>query len=485
MSLRYHRALAEEGPAALVHRVLEERTAVAPLFPLSTTPLYAAFGESRASAELTLAIYLFLLVLGTALLAREAGASPVYAAVAVFLLSTFTGVVNFSREYMMDLPAAALATLALATLLRSGAGAHAGLVTGLTLLTKVLSGVFFVGPVLYSLRGRRAALLFAAGILATAGLWYGSHYREIVRYVADYGFGEGSLPFRWGGDRTFSLSNLVYYFLTIIQQGTGLLPAAALALNLIGFLLFRGQARIPAFLGVWLASGYLLLALLPNKGGERYVLALLPPIAVIGSRSISAIPARGARAAVLAAALLSGSLNYIGLTWEGPLTVWTHHHFGTFPHSQPLRAADLRGWRVEGLLASLVEIRERKLAYPPEVTGFLLETSSLGEDEFLEVAYRRFLGRSPDSAGLEAYRKEPRAAVLESLVSSEEFRTRPLRVLVVPDHRLVNAATLSYLAERDRLPLSFHRAPAHGIFADAEIRWEAETPTIRALPALP
>jgi hypothetical protein len=454
---------------------------------LSTAPLYAAFGESRRTAELTLALYLFLLILGTALLAREAGASPVYAAVAVFLLTTYTGVVNFSREYMMDLPAAALATLALAALLRSGPGLHAGVLTGLTLLTKVLSAVFFVGPILYSLRqaSLRRALLFCGGILAAAGLWYGSHLREIAGYVAEYGFGEGSEPFRWGGDRIFSVSNLFYYFLTIVPQGTGLLPAAALAPGLIGFLLRRGAAPIPAFLGVWLASGYLLLTLLPNKGGERYVLALLPPLAVISARSIGAISAKPVGGPLLAAALAAGAFNYIGLTWEGPLTRWTHHHFGTFPHSQPLRAAEMRGFRVEGLLASLVELRERKLASPPEVAGFLLGTSSLREEEFLIAAYRRFLGRNPDPAGLDAYRQEPRSAVLESLVSSEEFRTRPFRVVVVPDHRVVNAATLTYLAERDRLPLSFHRAPAPDVLADAEIRWDAKTPTIRASPAPP
>jgi hypothetical protein len=486
MSLWYHRALAEEGPLALVHRILEEKTAVAPLFPLSTAPLYAAFGESRVTAERTLALYLFLLVLGTALLAREAGATPVSAAVAVFLLSTYTGVVNFSREYMMDLPAAALATLALGTLLRSGPSALAGLLTGLTLLTKLLSGVFFVGPVLYSLHRNsvRGALLFGAGILATAGLWYGSHLRDIVGYVAEYGFGEGSLPFRWGGDRVLSFSNFAYYFLTIVQQGTRLLPAAALALSLVGF---RRETRIPGFLGVWLASGYLLLTLLPNKGGERYVLALLPPIAVIAARSISAISAKAVRTAILAAALLAGALNYIGLTWEGSLTPWTHHHFGTFPHSRPLRAEELRGFRVEDVLASLIKMREQKLASPPDGMRFVLETSSFIDDEFLRAAYRSFLGRDPDRAGLEAYRKEPRETMVESLSSSEEYRTRPLRVQVVPDHRVLNAATLNYLAVRDRLPLSFHHSPSEGIVPDARLEWDAEAaaPTIRALPAPP
>jgi hypothetical protein len=245
--------------------------------------------------------------------------------------------------------------------------------------------------------------------------------------------------------------------------------------------------RIPAFLGVWLASGYLLLTLLPNKGGERYVLALLPPIAVIAARSISAISAKAVRTAILAAALLAGIVNYVGLTWEGFFTAWTHHHFGTFPHSQPLRPEEARGFPVEELLDSLVRMREQKLASPPEVREFVLETSSRTDDEFLRAAYRRFLGRDPDPAGLEAYRKEPRATIVESLVSSEEYRSRPLRVQVVPDHRVLNAATLTYLAVRDRLPLSFHHSPSEGIVPDAWLEWDADAalPAIRALRAPP
>ncbi|MGH9333756.1 MAG: hypothetical protein ACRD21_08405, partial [Vicinamibacteria bacterium] len=383
MSLRYHRALEEEGPGGLVNRVLYEPSEVAPLFPLSTVPLYTIFGESREAAELTLAPYLFLLVVGTALLARHSGASPLYAALAVFLDSTFTGVVNFSREYMMDLPSAALATLALGMLWRSenftrwGASALAGLLTGLTLLTKVLAGVFFVGPILYCLRRRSApgAALFVVAISGTAAVWYGLRHREITHYVLFYGFGEGSLPFRSGGDQVLSFSNLIYYFLTLVPQGMGIVPSAALAASLLGFLLFRGEARLPAFLGVWLASGYLLLTVLPNKGGERYLLALLPPLAVITALAIAAISAPQVRRSAAALALAAGAINYVGLTWQSPLTAWTHHHFGTFPHNQPLRPSEMQGWPVDAVLDSLTEIRDKKLAppSPADVERFIEE----------------------------------------------------------------------------------------------------------------
>ena len=164
MSLRFHRSLEEGGAGMLARQILHQPSPVAPIFPLTTVPLYRILGESREVAQLTLAPYL--LLLGTALLSASAGASPSTIALSVFCVSTFTGVVNFSREYMMDLPAAAMATLGLWMLSRRGASLPAGFLAGVTLLTKVLAGVFFVGPLVYCLFAgeRRKVLLFAAGL---------------------------------------------------------------------------------------------------------------------------------------------------------------------------------------------------------------------------------------------------------------------------------------------------------------------------------
>ena len=57
---------------------------------------------------------------------------------------------------------------------------------------------------------------------------------------------------------------------------------------------------------------------------------------------------------------------------------------------------------------------------------------------------------------------------IESIFRSEEFRQRPLRVLVVPDHRVFNAATLQYLAESERRPLSFRRVAQGDDIAEAD-----------------
>ena len=91
---------------------------VAPLFPLTTLPLYLLFGTSRLVAHLTNACYLGLLLAGVYLLGVYLHGRRA-ALLAVFCVATFPAVVNFSRDYLFEFPAAAVATLGLYALLRS------------------------------------------------------------------------------------------------------------------------------------------------------------------------------------------------------------------------------------------------------------------------------------------------------------------------------------------------------------------------------
>ncbi len=464
MSLRFHRALRDEGGGALAREVLHRASPVAPLFPITTVPFYRTFGESREVAQLTLAPYLFLLLLATALLSSGLGANASTMVLSVFLISTFTGVVNFSREYMMDLPAAATATLSLAVLSRRGPGLLPGFLAGIALLTKVLAGVFFVGPLIYFLirEDRRKVLLFGAAALLTAGIWYAPHLADILGYIRYYGFGEGSLPFR-------SSSHPGYYARVLVTQGIGWMPFAVLG---IALLLGSRRARPDALLLVWIASGYALLTILPNKGGERYVLALLPPLAVLGAIAISGVETRAARGALVGVALAASVLNYAGITWNSELSAWTHNHHNPFPHAMPLEEHERRGWPTTNVLETLGELRESAFS-SSGLESFVERTRGLEDGAFVDETYRSWLGREADPEGRKAYMRSlqdrSRVELVESVLDSEEFRARPLRVLVVPDHRVFNAATLQYLAESDRLPLSFRRVARGDDEADAAL----------------
>ena len=122
-------------------------------------------------------------------------------------------------------------------------------------------------------------------------------------------------------------------------------------------------------------------------------------------------------------------------------------------------------------LQALSELREKSLS-PSELESFVESTRALDDEAFVDAAYREWLRREPDPAGRTAYVESlggrSRMEVIESILRSEEFRLRPLRVLVVPDHRVFNAATLQYLAESERRALSFRRATRIEDLAEAD-----------------
>jgi hypothetical protein len=77
------------------------------------------------------------------------------------------------------------------------------------------------------------------------------------------------------------------------------------------------------------------------------------------------------------------------------------------------------------------------------------------------MIYHLLLKREPDAKAFQKYVAARRGgtmtseAFIEEILTSREFRSRSLRVLVVPDHPLLNASTLRYYAEVERLPVIF------------------------------
>ena len=354
------------GPVAAFREFIHLSTDVAPLYPLTTVPLYLLFGPSRLVAYLTNIFYLGLLLggiylLGAHLYGRSAGL------LAAFIAATFTATVNYSRDYLLEFPATAFVTLAMYALLRSEAfrrrrwGLAFGVLAGLSVLTKTMTGVFFIGPVLFALvYGVRQQQLTAAvlrnfllavgmGILVAA-VWWGPNFRTALGYLIYYGFQTGSVPYSKGVAGILSPENLSYYALHLINHGISFLYALLFA-GLIMFVGIRaclgaehrnidGATVEPTpwcqagYLWAWLLAGYVILTLVPNKGEERYAQALLPPIALIISGAIMAMSNSWVRCTIIGLAVIIGSLNYLRIDlWPaGPPAKALVQLFG---HRQP------------------------------------------------------------------------------------------------------------------------------------------------------
>ena len=502
MGVRYLWALSDHGLGALVREFIGLSPDVAPLFPLTSIPLYLLFGPSRLVAHLTNVFYLFLLLLGVYLLGvhiygRKAGF------LATFVMATFTATVNYSRDYLLEFPATALVTLALYAFLRAEEFRRRswclafGALAGLSVLTKTMVGVFFIGPFLFTLGGlirRRqfdsaiflnSALAVSVGVLV-ASMWWGPNFRAAFGYLVYYGFQGGSEPYSKGVSAIFAGENLRYYALALINHGTSFLYAALFAVLLLsrGAKWLWGRWRNDDDLArqiikednlwVWLLSGYVILTLVPNKGEERYAQPLLPPMALLLAGSIEVIGRQWLRQAFMVSATVIGGMNYWGLTYGLPLIperIYVHP-FAIVSHEYPHyswvrdklpQTADVE-WKISAILALLNDLHDKHRAEVEAEFRRRLAAES-GHDQAsgadVGMMYRLLFKRDPSSRELQKYgdlvRRQDLSpeALFERLRASEEFRTQRGNVLVVPDHPQFNASTLRYYAEVQRVPLRF------------------------------
>jgi hypothetical protein len=416
---------------------------------------------------------------------------------AVFLASTFSAAICLSRDYQTDLPAAALLTLAVACLARSdgfrslGWSLAFGGFAGLALLTKTMSAPFGVAPALAALfvagswrEARRARWLHLAAavivLFAVASVWWAAHLGSATWYLLYYGWGAGALPYDEAHTPSvLSFGSLSFYALALANRGTSL-GYAVLALVLLGQAGWqrwrRPRSHEPAdattqLLWTWLLSGYAILSVARNKTPDRYVILLLPPVAALLARGLAALPSGRWRRVALAAATAAGIANYLSWTWpnaSAPLVEWRPPFaFVVYrPEQIWLRvgtAVPATDWPLQPIVATLARLApELKARLLP---ALLVEAQDVASDmppeEFVRLAYRRTLRREPDPVGLASYAAELRAGarshadLLRALGRSEEFAARALSVLVVPDHPFLNASTLGYYAEAERLPVRF------------------------------
>jgi 4-amino-4-deoxy-L-arabinose transferase-like glycosyltransferase len=492
VSLRLHHALSDAGVAALYSEFVQRSPYAPPFLPLTSVPLYMLFGDSRLVAHLTTSLYLLLLLAGIYdLAARRHGHTAGF--VAALLTASFSAVVNLSRDYLMDFPFVTLLTLAVAALSRSegfrrrGASLAFGGLLGVALLTRMMAGVFFVGPVLWALfahrgeeqRARWTNLALAGSVAGlVASVWWAPNLRGSLWYLFHFGFGAGAAPYNPTGGGFLSLKDVTYYALAIVNMGVSL--PLALGLGALGLhqLFSRpaeetrsGTPKAEGYLWSWFLFAYAALTLSRNKAPDRYTLVLLPPLAVwAAGRLVSLQPARWRRIG-LAAAVFAGAVNFVSLTWETGLPLqWRYvPPFAIRAYTPPqawLRSTAFLSaeWPSASVLRELAGIRAGAL------NGIYAwaarqQDSAPASIEDVQRAYRALLKREPDETGLLAYESDiasgslTRTQLAQSMAQSDEARSRPLHVLAAPQHLLFNVNTLRYAAEMERLPLLISPLP--------------------------
>jgi Domain of unknown function (DUF4214) len=228
---------------------------------------------------------------------------------------------------------------------------------------------------------------------------------------------------------------------------------------------------------MWLLVGYAILTAVPLKNG-RHTLALLPPLALLLAGYMEALDTQWLRRGVVVTAMIVGTVNYVGTTYEVsfiPKEVPILPHFFLIKHQYSqyssiqsyLYPATYDHWPIEDILFTLSQraagVEESKVESGR--MQFLKRAQSLSNEAYVQMVYHQLLKRDADETGSQRYAenmnegKLTREGIFDAFIASSEYKERPSRILVVPNHPVFNAATLQYYAEVHRYPLVFFDYP--------------------------
>ncbi len=351
---KYHNLVADllEGNAtvrATARSLLRVDDHYPPLAPLAAGPAFG--GADPRSPTLFLNQAALALLIGATYAMGKRYSSEATGILAAIAVSSFPIVSMQSRMFMLDLPDAAMTALALLALCRADAFRRAapslvfGATLGLALLTKWTVVFFLAAPLAFELlraarsseRGRRLGNA-GAGLLLAAAIplpWYSAHLWNILRDSAKFSYDVGV---REGDPPVFTAKSLFFY--------ASSLPAAVLApwaFLFVGGLALaardrfrRGRLMFFAILGGWA-----ILTLIRNKD-SRYVIPMLPVIAVVAASALDAFRVRFRWKAAAAGLLAAISL---GAAWRTDPPVrenWPIHEAVEFLRRQPVSRPRLR-----------------------------------------------------------------------------------------------------------------------------------------------
>lgn len=327
MGLNDYDALRQGDVEGFIRRVIRQSRVNAPLYPLTTVPLYFMLGPRVDAAYWVNGVYMFVLLVSVYCLGEKLGGKTA-GWLAVFICATYPAVITYSRDYYFEFPLACLTAACYLFLMKSDCFADrrnavlCGLAGGLMVLTKTMGVVFLAVPVAYAAlvlcrRGsptaaRRNVWLCALTTCGVSLVYYGPNLWDIVHYLVYFSFGGGARYFDKGVSSHLSLANWTMYAKDIaidISAGYVLLFVAALIAYRLAGARDRGMASGRTMMWLWLVAGYVLLSIPFNKG-ERYALPILVPIGVLMAAYLVRVSGRWVRWVLIALVMVVGGINY-------------------------------------------------------------------------------------------------------------------------------------------------------------------------------
>lgn len=268
------------------HSLLDVSWYYPPFVYWTSIPFQMIFGRNEFAGFMQITFFLIVLTvsvfhIGKKLYNEESGLF------AAFCISMFPIVSEYGRDYMLDLPLAAMIAVAVLSLIkttnfsRTIRSINLGFVLGLGMLTKWTFILFIITPFVYYIfegfkygpKKSKVIINLILTILAALIVCLPWYLRNIVSILSN------RLNELQRGDLSF-LENLFYYLKIIPSQ----ISIVVVTLILIGAILFSARShflykRMPLY---WLIGSYALITLISFKL-PRFSISLLIPISILFS----------------------------------------------------------------------------------------------------------------------------------------------------------------------------------------------------------
>lgn len=417
MSLNDYDALQSGGFSLLMKTSMEQDPYHAPLFLLTGIISFIMFGPDINTAYLVNGIYLFVLISSVFFITKRLAGEKA-AVLSAFFIATFPAVIAYSRDYYLEFPLAALTALSYLFFIRSESFKSKkdsilfGIFSGLSILTKTMGMVFFVMPFFYATyvffkdkdsRTVRKNIIFSfITAMVVISLFYLPNFQNIFWYLFHFGFGEGSKDYSHGLSNLLSIPYWTIYLKAVAWRGISAMYTIIFLASAIIYL-FKKNKNLPRdyfLIWLWFIFGYLLLSLPVNKGGERYALPILAPIAIVMAVHITNISLRPLRYCIIALSALVGIIAYSYQTGS-EMCRYREVSYKSIPVLLPVHT-----------------------------------TCNIGNINGLGVPYNKAWDIMP---------------ILEYMESLNENVSEPISVLIGFDHYFLNGCTLHLYAELGRL----------------------------------
>lgn len=330
---------------------------------LCAAAFYSIFGRSLLAAKLTMLPFFLILLVSTYLIGKEI-ANRFVGLCAAFMISMYPIIFESSRQYALDLPLTALVALTILFLLYCDNFKNRkytillALSCGIGMLIKGQLALFIIGPiclVLFNLAKevkkscRRwfklifNLFLFIIIAILISSIWWGNKIGSALFSIYKFIYYTFYRIEEYSQEYVYSV-----YLPEISRNSVGFFFSLIFLIALIFFI--KARVKYKGILISWILFPFLLFSFLVLAKQGRFLMPLLPGLALISAWGVSRIKIRRFKYLILGIIVIFGLTQFFTLSYcsaarreisLGPIKIFGRSRYGDLPYYRDLKINEI------------------------------------------------------------------------------------------------------------------------------------------------